>query len=806
MKPTPLGEMLARRTAEGELYEKLPGGRVRCFACGHRCLIPPGFDGVCRVRFNEDGVLKVPWGYVGALQLDPVEKKPFFHALPGSRALSFGMLGCDYHCGYCFTEDTVVVTDQGPTTFAELFASCARTEQRPDAELAFPDERRVAAASGRLRRLRGVVRHRYRGELVTIRPFYLPPLRCTPDHRIYATTDPALPPALVSAKDISADHYLVVPRHLPAEVIPTLDVAALLRGRRIPYGVRWDLPAKQRELIAMASARGETSRTTGLAIGKDASYIRHVRSKIARGLGGATRTRRPFVGDGHVRFPGEHGSGIPASLDVDDDLAALLGYYCAEGCVVRSQKRPNGYVLNFSFSHQELELAERVRALLKKCLGVNGRLVLRETTLGVAVGKASAVLLLKTLAGGRSSHKRVPRCIFTAGTDQIRAFLDAYVEGDGHRYPGGKVSVTTVSPALANGISLLVLRIGCLPSVYTTATSGPGTVQGRFVQRAPTQHSVVWYANPITRRAAQTAGNHLVPLRGVERETYDGDVYNMEVEDEHSYLAGFFAVSNCQNWVTSQALRDPSAVSPPQEITPAELVRLAGEHRARIVTSTYNEPLITSEWAVAVFKEARAAGLVCSYVSNGNGTPEVLDYIKPWVSLYKVDLKSFRDRHYRELGGTLERVLWTIQALHDKGFWVEIVTLVVPGFNDSDEELRDIARFLASVSPDIPWHVTAFHGDYKMTGPENTREATLLRAADIGAAEGLRFVYAGNLPGQVGRWENTYCPGCGELLIERYGFRVLRNRVADGRCPKCARAIPGFWKTPAAAVDMALAP
>ncbi|HEY2944206.1 MAG TPA: AmmeMemoRadiSam system radical SAM enzyme, partial [Vicinamibacteria bacterium] len=97
MKATPLGEMLARRTAEGELYEKLPQGRVRCFACGHRCLIPPGFDGVCRVRFNEDGVLKVPWGYVGALQLDPVEKKPFFHALPGSRALSFGMLGCDYH-------------------------------------------------------------------------------------------------------------------------------------------------------------------------------------------------------------------------------------------------------------------------------------------------------------------------------------------------------------------------------------------------------------------------------------------------------------------------------------------------------------------------------------------------------------------------------------------------------------------------------------------------------------------------------------------------------------------------------------
>ncbi|PYP99558.1 MAG: hypothetical protein DMF82_24520 [Acidobacteria bacterium] len=214
----------------------------------------------------------------------------------------------------------------------------------------------------------------------------------------------------------------------------------------------------------------------------------------------------------------------------------------------------------------------------------------------------------------------------------------------------------------------------------------------------------------------------------------------MEVEDEHSYLAGFFAVSNCQNWVTSQALRDPSAVAPPQEITPKELVRLAYEHEARIITSTYNEPLITSEWAVAVFKEARAAGLVCSYVSNGNGTPEVLEYIKPWVSLYKVDLKSFRDRHYRELGGTLERVLWTIRALHEKGFWVEIVTLLIPGFNDSDEELRDIARFLVSVSPDILADVDprAHTGPCQLGQPD--RDLLLDRPAKGRNAERLHLV------------------------------------------------------------------
>ncbi|HEY6552571.1 MAG TPA: radical SAM protein, partial [Vicinamibacteria bacterium] len=179
--------------------------------------------------------------------------------------------------------------------------------------------------------------------------------------------------------------------------------------------------------------------------------------------------------------------------------------------------------------------------------------------------------------------------------------------------------------------------------------------------------------------------------------------------------------------------------------------------------------------------------------SNGNATPEVLDYLRPYVSLYKVDLKSFRDRSYREMGGTLERVLWTIRALFEQGFWVEVVTLVVPGLNDSDEELRDIARFLVSVSPDIPWHVTAFHQDYRMTERANTTAAALLRAAEIGSAEGLHFVYAGNLPGSVRNWENTYCPGCAGRLVERVGFRVGENRIRDGRCPDCQAAVPGVW-------------
>ena len=181
--------------------------------------------------------------------------------------------------------------------------------------------------------------------------------------------------------------------------------------------------------------------------------------------------------------------------------------------------------------------------------------------------------------------------------------------------------------------------------------------------------------------------------------------------------------SYCQNWVTSQALRDPHAGSPPRDTTPAALVQDALRQGARLVVSTYNEPLITVEWGVAIFQEARAHGLATAFVSNGNGTPRVLEYLRPHIDAYKVDLKSFDDRRYRELGGRLQPILDTIRWLHQAGVWVEIVTLLIPGFNDGDEEIRALTQFIAGVSPAIPWHVTAFHKDYRMTDPADTTPA-----------------------------------------------------------------------------------
>ncbi len=250
----------------------------------------------------------------------------------------------------------------------------------------------------------------------------------------------------------------------------------------------------------------------------------------------------------------------------------------------------------------------------------------------------------------------------------------------------------------------------------------------------------------------------------------------------------------CQNWLTSQTLRDAEAGVAPQLVTPEQLVAIGKQYRVQLFGSSYNEPLITSEWSAKIFKAALQAGFRCVYISNGNATPQVLDYLKPYLVGYKIDLKSMRDRNYRQLGTTLNNVLDGVKMVHERGIWTEIVTLIVPGFNDSPEELWDAARFIASISPDIPWHVTAFHKDYKMLDPDNTTADDLIRAAEIGLEAGLHYVYAGNLPGRTRSYENTYCPNCNELLVTRVGFRVLQNKLAGrGMCPKCGTTIPGIW-------------
>jgi pyruvate formate lyase activating enzyme len=258
-----------------------------------------------------------------------------------------------------------------------------------------------------------------------------------------------------------------------------------------------------------------------------------------------------------------------------------------------------------------------------------------------------------------------------------------------------------------------------------------------------------------------------------------------------------FHCGYCQNWLTSQALRDSRADAAGRyirPITPEEMIQIGQRAGSSVVASSYNEPLITSEWAKAVFTEARRVNMKCVYVSNGNFTPEVLDYIGPYLDGLKIDLKSMQDKNYRQLGGVLEHVLSTIRMGHEAGLWVEVVTLLVPGFNDETQELMDMAHYIRSVSVDIPWHVTAFHPDYEMTDQRSTTRQDLIRAAEIGMEAGLRYVYAGNMPGSVDSYEDTLCPHCNRAVIRRTGYLLRSYDVTgDGRCRFCQTPIAGVW-------------
>lgn len=682
---TTIGEYLDKLTVRGELYRKLSDGTIECYACGHRCKIRVGRRGICQVRFNEGGELRVPWGYVAALQSDPVEKKPFFHVMPGTNALTFGMLGCDFHCGYCFKGDTLVMTDRGPLTFEEAFELGVRIREQPDGDISVPVDLKAVTSSGDLHKVKAVFRHPYEGEMVTIQPYHLPSLTCTPDHRVYATEDIHTTPVLVRAKNLTRQHFLAVPR---------ADQGSSSQE------------AEERPEAVHMSAVDRSSREIGELLGKSGPSIRHLRSKYSNGQ---MLNERPS----------------PISLGVDG----------AEGAVIADRHHPGTHV---------------------------------------------------------------PEMLFDAPREVQQAYLETFVQRHGRRFEHGRIRLTTASQKLAYGIAWLALRCGYFPSIYDAQSFQKGTIQERTDRGAPQQYTVVWCEEtPLEQGLIITEKFFLVPIRELTSEDFSGSVFNMEVENEHNYLANFLLVSNCQNWMTSQAMRDPEsdlAVHHIRKISPQEMISLARRTNASVVVSSYNEPLITSEWAVEIFKEAKSSGLMCAYVSNGNNTPEVMEYLRPYISAYKVDLKCMQDKNYRKLGGVLQNTLDGIKRAHDMGLWVEIVTLTIPGFNDSNEELWDAARFIASVSRDIPWHVTAFHKDYKMTDPDDTDARTLLRAADIGHEAGLRYVYAGNLPGQVGNYEDTFCPGCNERLIRRTGYIIREYRITgEGTCPKCNTKIPGLW-------------
>ncbi len=253
-----------------------------------------------------------------------------------------------------------------------------------------------------------------------------------------------------------------------------------------------------------------------------------------------------------------------------------------------------------------------------------------------------------------------------------------------------------------------------------------------------------------------------------------------------------FRCDFCQNWRISQAARLSPGQIAGRIVSPDVVVEDALRHGCASIACTYTEPAIFFETAEAVGTLAREKGLETIFVTNGYLTPETAKRARAFLAAANVDLKGFNDQRYRRVcGATLHGVLKGIEALKEAGVWIEVTTLVVPGVNDSGEELGSIAKYIASLDPNIPWHVSRFHPDFKRTNAGATPVSSLERAREAGLRGGLAHVYVGNLPGHQA--ENTFCSKCATILIERSGFSLLRNRVVNGRCPKCNEEIAGIW-------------
>ena len=252
-----------------------------------------------------------------------------------------------------------------------------------------------------------------------------------------------------------------------------------------------------------------------------------------------------------------------------------------------------------------------------------------------------------------------------------------------------------------------------------------------------------------------------------------------------------FRCAHCQNYQISQYQHTHPDI-PGQDRTPADIVNAAEQTGCASISYTYVEPTIFYEFAYDCAVLARERGIKNIFVSNGYMTEEVTRHLAPVLDGINIDIKAFTDKFYRQVcKAKLQPVLDTVRLMHELGIWVEVTTLVIPGWNDSREELQGVARFIKEIDPALPWHVSAFYPTYKMLDRPPTPVATIKLAREIGVAEGLRFVYVGNIPGEEG--ENTSCPACQAELINRFGYRTRVVNLVHGRCGRCQEEIAGVW-------------
>jgi pyruvate formate lyase activating enzyme len=786
----------------GRWWHKLDDGRVQCDLCPRECRLHEGQRGACFVRARvNDGIVLTTYGRSSGFCVDPVEKKPLNHFHPGSAVLSFGTAGCNLACKFCLGPETWIATDEGMRRIGELFESCPESVPLGDGRVGFPEEVDVWTRHGRRARVTKVFARPYDGELVSLRAACCPTIRATPNHGIFAAHRSDLSSVRkIPAGELTSDHYLVVPKRQPGVAQVTICARDWLsRLDASPHASR-PRRVEPAQLVPRLRMDG-TSGTIGAALGYHPAYVRTLRGQLARGcLAPCDGPREaPLVSDaGRVRFRGEKGGGVPESLALTPDLAWLLGIFCAEGSIVRHPHRPNSFHLSFCFGPHEDELIARTATLLSQAFAVRPVIVPRRTNTTVEAGQTSVARLFEALCGRGAHGKQVPPPLLDAPADVMRAFLEGYLAGGGHR-TAAHAAALTVSERLALGLFELGLHLGILPGYFEHTPPATTEIEARTVSQSKCYHvkylrkrsGAGFDMRPERPAWHETQAHFLVPLRRIERTPYSGLVYNLEVEDaDHSYVAPFLAVANCQNWDISKS-RDMDRLM--DRASPEAIARAAVDSGSASVAFTYNDPVIFAEYAMDAADACHAAGVKTVAVTAGYISPQPRREFYAKMDAANVDLKGFTDEFYVKLtGARLAPVLDTLAYIHHQtDCWLEITTLLIPGKNDSDAEIREESRWIRrELGPDVPLHFTAFHPDFKMTDIPATPAATVARARRIAMDEGLRYVYTGNVHDREGG--TTRCPGCDGALIERDWHRILSYRVTDdGRCPGCGTAIAG---------------
>ncbi|TLZ73464.1 MAG: hypothetical protein E6K14_05385, partial [Methanobacteriota archaeon] len=457
---------------------------------------------------------------------------------------------------------------------------------------------------GRWRRATKAFQHLYSGKILRIRPYYLPGFDCTPDHRIFASIGGGTVRE-VEAKELKLGDFLAVPRPRSAGD-SVIDVVGLLREARVPdYKYR---------------------------IGLD-------------------------ISDGQVRWSSERSHGIPQRLPLTADLARLLGYYCAEGSIGWHRQRPNSGAVWFSFGAHEESRIQEVERLLLKLFGARTRRSRQNNRTAVIASGASLASIFQILCGDSSATKRVPTPIVQSRDPAVlRAFVTGYFNGDGYvtrrRGSGLVLGSTSISQALSFGVAQILFTLGEVPRVYQSRNDSTYEIQGRSVSRAD-DHMVrlfvdqvslepdeaSWTSSPV--RVLQKPDYVLLPIRSIDERDYAGPVYNIEVEEDHSYTANFMAVANCQNADISQRRKVEGI-----EVEPQDVVRMTLEQGCQGLAYTYNQPTIFIEFARDIGMMARKAGLINIFVSNGYDTPETVAEMPKFLDCVTVDFKGSGETNF----------------------------------------------------------------------------------------------------------------------------------------------------------------